>query len=114
MKARTFKSVCAQGDIYIRKIAALPAGAVPIPAEKGRLIVTHSETGHHHVMDAGTVTMHRLPDSIMDCFLVVDKPTDLTHLRPHDTHAPIRFEKGTYHVRRQREHTPEGWRRVED
>lgn len=110
----TFKNVCAQGDIYIQKVDALPANAVAVAPEKGRLIVTHSETGHHHVMDAGDVTMHRLPDSIMDCFLVVEKPTALEHLRPHDTHEPILFEKGTYHVRRQREYTPEGWRRVED
>ncbi len=111
---RTFKNVCAQGDIYIRKIEALPAGTEAIKPEKGRLIVTHSETGHHHVMAADTVTMHRLPDSIMDCFLVVKEPAVLEHLRPHDTHEPIKFEKGTYHVRRQREYTPEGWRRVED
>lgn len=111
---RTFKNVCAQGDIYIRKVSDLPKGAVAVPAEHGRHIVTHSETGHHHVMDADGVTMHRLPDSIMDCFLVVDKPTSLEHLRPHDTHEPIMFDKGVYHVRRQREHTPEGWRRVED
>lgn len=111
---RTFKKVAAQGDIYIRKIDALPNGTEPVKPEKGRHIVTHSETGHHHVMEADGVTMHRLPDSIMDCFLVVDKPTTLEHLRPNDTHEPIKFEKGTYHVRRQRENSPEGWRRVED
>lgn len=111
---KTFKNVAAQGDIYIRKIDALPANAVPVPAEKGRLIVTHSETGHHHVMGSDTVTMHRLPDSIMDCFLVVDEPTALEHLRPHDTHESIMFDKGVYHVRRQREYVLEGWRRVVD
>ncbi len=111
---KTFKNVCAQGDIYIRRINALPANAVPVPTEKGRLIVTHSETGHHHVMAREHVTMRRLPDSIMDCFLVVDEPTALEHLRPHDTHEPIMFDKGVYHVRRQREYVPEGWRRVED
>lgn len=111
---RYFKKVCAQGDIYAMRIDHLPAGAVVVPAEKGRVIVTHSETGHHHVMAADTVTMYRLPDSIMDCFLVVNEPATLEHLRPHDTHEPIKFEAGVYHVRRQREHTPEGWRRVED
>lgn len=111
---RTFRNVCAQGDIYIQKIGVLPAGAVPVKPENGRHIVTHSETGHHHVMDDDGVTMHRLPDSIMDCFLVVEKPTALEHLRPHDTHEPILFDRGTYHVRRQREYTPEGWRRVDD
>jgi hypothetical protein len=112
---KTFKNTCAQGDIYIRKIDALPKGVVAVPRENGNLIVTHSETGHHHVMEAPEVTMHRLPDSIMDCFLVVGSGgAVLEHLRPHDTHETIRFEPGVYHVRRQREYTPEGWRRVED
>ncbi len=111
---KTFKDYCAQGDIYISRVAALPKGAIKTDAEHGRVIVTHSETGHHHVMDADSVTMYRLPDSIMDCLLVVDRPTELRHLRDHDTHEPILFEKGIYHVRRQREYTPEGLRRVED
>jgi len=111
---RTFNTVCAQGDIYIKRIDALPPKAVKVAPEGGNVIVTHSETGHHHVMDADTVTMYRLPDSIMDCLLVVDQPTTLRHLRAHDTHEPILFEPGTYHVRRQREYTPQGWRRVED
>ena len=111
---RTFNTVCAQGDIYIKRIDALPANAVKVAPENGVVIVTHSETGHHHVMDADTVAMYRLPDSIMDCLLVVDQPTALRHLRQHDTHEPILFEPGTYHVRRQREYTPQGWRRVED
>lgn len=111
---RTFKNVCAQGDIYIRRVDALPEGVVAVAPENGRLIVTHSETGHHHVMGGDAVTMYRLPDSIMDCFLVVKEQADLVHLRPHDTHETIRFEPGVYQVRRQREYTPEGWRRVED
>ncbi len=111
---KTFQNFCAQGDIYIKRVEALPANAIAEKAEHGRVIVTHSETGHHHVMDADTVTMYRLPDSIMDCLLVVSAPTELQHLREHDTHEPILFSEGTYHVRRQREYTPEGFRRVED
>lgn len=111
---KTFENFCAQGDIYIRRIEKLPANAVAVKPNNGRVIVTHSETGHHHVMDATNVKMYSLPDSIMDCLLVVDQPTALEHLREHDTHEPIMFEKGVYHVRRQREYTPEGFRRVED
>lgn len=111
---KTFKNFCAQGDVYIRRVNAIPSNAEKAAPENGHVIVTHSESGHHHVMDADNVTMYRLPDSIMDCLLVVDKPTALEHLREHDTHEPILFEKGTYHVRRQREYTPEGFRRVED
>ncbi len=111
---KTFENICAQGDILIRRIESLPAGVERVAPENGVVIVTHSETGHHHVMDAGAVTMHRLPDSIMDCLLVVNRPTELRHLRAHDTHEPILFAPGVYHVRRQREYTPEGFRRVED
>lgn len=111
---RTFNKVCAQGDVYIRKIDKLPANVERVEQINGKVIVTHSETGHHHVMDAEAVTMYRLPDSIMDCLLVVDKPAALEHLRSFDTHEPILFEPGVYHVRRQREYTPEGFRRVED
>ena len=110
-----FKNVCAQGDIYIRRVSALPANAVPAQPENGKYVVTHSETGHHHVMERARVKMYTLPDSIMDIFLEVEEGGALLeHLRPHDTHETISFDKGTYHVRRQREYTPEGFRRVED
>lgn len=111
---KTFQKQCAQGDILITKIDALPANAEEVKPEGSHVIVTHSETGHHHVMERQHVKMYRLPDSIMDCLLVVSAPTPLVHQRPHDTHEPIMFGEGIYHVRRQREYTPEGFRRVED
>lgn len=111
---KTFKTQAAQGDILIIKIDALPDGVEEVKPKGADVIVTHSETGHHHVMDRKTTRLYRLPEEIYECFLVVDAPTPLTHLRPHDTHEPIMFEPGTYRVRRQREHTPEGYRRVED
>lgn len=110
----TFTDTCAQGDIYIQRIDALPDGLTKAAPEKnGKLIVTHSETGHHHVMDAAHVSMFS-NDNPMVCYLYVEQPTALEHLRQFDTHAPISFQPGNYKVNRQREHTPEGWRRVED
>lgn len=112
---RTFDKVCAQGDIHIMRIdGTLPKDAKEVEPKNGKLIVTHSETGHHHTMDATKAKLYELPDSIMDCLLVVENETTLDHNRPHDTHEAIRFKPGTYRVRRQREYTPEGWRRVED
>lgn len=113
---RTFKNTCAQGDIYIRRVESVPSNAVEAkPENDGRHIVTHSETGHHHVMEATRVKMFTIPDSIMDIFLQVEEDgVTLEHLRPHDTHETISFNKGIYHVRRQREYVPEGYRRVED
>lgn len=114
---KTFKNFAAQGDVYFRRVAdGIPAGATRVEPVNGYLIVTHSETGHNHVMEAtrGNVEMYNLPDDIMNCLLVVKEPTALEHLRSHDTHEPIMFDAGTYQVRRQREYTPEGWKRVED
>jgi len=111
---RTFNNICAQGDVYIRKIDKMPEGVTPVEPIKGKVVVAHSETGHNHVMLAERVKQYRLPDSIMDIFLEVETATALEHLRPHDTHESIMFEPGFYHVRRQREYTPEGFRRIED
>jgi hypothetical protein len=111
---KTFKNLCAQGDILIRRVDKLPPGVVPVAPEGGRVIVTHSETGHHHVMLAERTKAYKLPDSIMDIFLAVEEGDTLEHLRQHDTHESIRFEPGIFHVRRQREYVSEGFRRVED
>lgn len=113
---KTFNNAIAQGDIYFRRIENLPEGVVAVPSERGTVIVAHSETGHNHAFaDDKAVTMYRLPDSIMDCFLVFNKDAVLEHRRPHDTHESIQFKTGDIvHGRRQRENAPEGWRRVED
>jgi len=111
---KTFTKAAAQGDIYIMRIAELPAGLVRVAPENGRVVVAHSETGHNHVMDAERVEMYRLPDEIYECFLVVKEVTPLEHLRAWDTHESLLHEPGIYRVRRQREHVPEGWRRAAD
>ena len=91
----------------------LPDGLKKAEPENGKIIVTHSETGHHHVMEANDAEMFQGPD-LLTAFLLVRKTTRLEHLRPHDTHEAIAFEPGSYEVRRQREHVPEGFRRVAD
>ena len=117
---KTFNEVCAQGDVLILRADAIPASAVPVAATSGCIVVTHSETGHHHVMvldreaDVPAVEMFSSSNNPLLAWLKVNRPTALEHQRPHDTHEPIMFEPGLYEVRRQREHTPEGWRQVQD
>lgn len=121
MTPKTFAAICAQGDVLIRKIDALPAGLTEVPPVDGRIVVTHSETGHHHTMTLDrpkgrakpAVRMYQGSNPLI-AWLEVNRPTALEHLRPHDTHAPIQFAPGIYEVRRQREHAPEGWRKVID
>ncbi len=106
----------AQGDLYIRRVDQLPKGVDAVSSEGGKVIVGHSETGHHHVMTADRTTMYRLPEEIYSCFLVVREADELRHLRSFDTHESYQLPPGTYEVRRQREraHVPEGWRRAQD
>lgn len=113
---RKFNNTCAQGDILIRRIDRLPEGIVPVTPENGRVVVTHSETGHHHAMTMDRTKLYSVPESKgMEMILhVLDGGDVLEHLRPHDTHESIAFAPGYYTVRRQREHVPEGFRRVED
>lgn len=112
---KTFKRTAAQGDLYFTRVKALPKGTVVVPPTGGRVIVDHSESGHHHVMEAEHVTMHKLPDEIMECFLVVNAPTALRHEKDSvDRHEDLGFEPGIYKARRGREWIPEGWRMSND
>ena len=108
----------AQGEAALEKIPddyAIPDNAKPVEPVGGTIIVSHSETRHHHVMAAPRVKMYTLPESITRALLVVDEPDVLTHLRDFDTHESITFDKGKYMVRLQQERTGlEGWRRVRD
>lgn len=116
---KTFKDQCAQGDLYIRRIPAIPANATPMQAEKGRFVVAHSETGHDHVIAERPGVQAFVTDDPMVMYLRVIEATEQTealleHLRSFDTHETIAIPPGDYELRRQREYTPEGWRRVED
>jgi hypothetical protein len=116
---KTFQNQAAQGDLLIRRIEALPANAKPATPENGQYIVAHSETGHHHVIaDRSNVVLYTTDDPMVSYLQVVEAAdaaeTLLEHLRSFDTHETIAIPPGVFELRRQREYTPEGWRRVED
>lgn len=107
----------AQGDVMLIPVASLPdAGHAPAATENGAFVVTHSETGHHHVvLERPTVRMYQDTMDLFRSWLVVEgEPADLEHLRPTDTHETVRLEPGVWEIRRQREYAPEGWRRAAD
>ena len=120
----TFKMACAQGDVYISRVQDIPKGLISAMPENGRIVVTHSETGHDHVMQVDrakgepAVEMFNEKDNPLISWLKVNRPTTLEHLRPYDTHESILFNPGSYKVHRQREYTLEpnsnGFRQVYD
>lgn len=114
---KTFNKQAAQGDMILRRVAKVPDGFKPVATDaQGRHVVTHSETGHHHWIGGETATLYREKDEnqMVSYIEVKAGGTDLIHERPWDTHETLHIEEGVYEVRRQREYTPEGWRRVED
>lgn len=105
----------AQGDVLFRRIKEIPPGLTEKPREKHGIVVAHSETGHHHIIpDAAVAHFMDTKGNGLISYLRVDTSADVVHLRPFDTHETIRLGAGAWEVRRQREYTPEGWRRVED
>ena len=103
-----------QGDLMIRRIMALPENVMVGSREGDHHILAHSETGHHHVVDANLAD--RFIDQMNDfiSYLSVSSDVEIEHLRSFDTHDPLLLTPGLYEVRRQREYVPEGFRRVED
>lgn len=106
----------AQGDCVFIPVAALPKEVIEQKREDGRLIVAHSETGHHHAVDNPEARLfEKLQRDPMVCFLAVDgDEAELVHHREHDTHETVCLTKGIWEVHRQEEYTPAGWRQVQD
>lgn len=103
------KQLAAQGDVIFRKVDKLPPGCTKQPNR----VVAHSETGHNHVASGGTLYQK----NAMLSYLVTNGPVKVDHHRSYDTHETLELlgeGETVWEIRRQREHTPEGWRRVED
>lgn len=110
-----FGNLAAQGDIVLRRVSRVPDGATSIEPRGGKHVVAHSETGHHHTIDAEGVRFFGTSDPLV-CYLRVDcEHAELVHHRPVNPHESYGFGKGdVIEIRRQREWTPEGWRTVQD
>lgn len=121
--AKILKNFAAQGDFIIRRIKEIPKGVDVVKPENGKYVVAHSETGHNHVMDTEGVTAYK-PSGVKEADLYTlffdvqqltgDDLVEINHLRSFDTHESILVPPGQYEIRRQREYTPEGFRRAAD
>lgn len=115
---KTFTKMAAQGDFIIFRVNEIPANIEPIEAEGEHIVVAHSETGHNHVMERTNVKAFKEAGTkevdLYKLFLLVDKPTEINHLRSHDTHETLLVPPGKYEIRRQREYVAEGFRKAQD
>jgi len=111
---KNFKKSAAQGDLLLIKINELPESIKEIDSVDGKHVVAHSETGHHHSVDATHARYFEGGGNEMVCYLSIASDTELFHDRPGDAHESITITKGYYEARRQRENSPMGDRRVAD
>lgn len=113
---KSFSKIGAQGEITIRRIGDVPKnrtrrnGCTPLALENGRLVIGHSETGHHHVLSrndgADVMVLDRPPEGMRILYAILENSTSLDHLRDHDTHDSIVLPPGEYEFRIAREYDP--------
>ena len=102
----------AQGDLNIFAVDAIPTGLAEAKPTNGQHVLAHSETGHHHVIDGNTVRVYEVDE--FESYLDVQEPSNVVHMRSFDTHETVELPPGQYRITRQREYTPEGFRRAAD
>lgn len=109
----------AQGELLIIPCDSIPSTAKKVSPSNGQLIVGHSETGHHHVIDVMERPVAEMYEPAGDEFTAFIKTcgdgADLKHLRPFDTHETVHLASDKmFKIKRQRVATPDGWKRAED
>lgn len=105
----------AQGDMLITPCDKIPDGFNKAnPESDGVHILTHSETGHHHVMASTGVDFYQAANDSFVAYIDVKKETVLRHLREQVPHKTMLFPVGLFRINRQGEQTPKGWERVAD
>lgn len=113
------KVIGAQGEITIIAIAAVPTGIQTKPVDRTDKgwIISHSESGHHHLLTGGDV-MERTDNvaaGMQVLYALLEEPAELVQDAgvPHDSYS---LAPGAYEFRISREFDPfaEQARRVAD
>lgn len=97
----------AQGEITIFRIDRMPeATTAPVERSDGGTIISHSESGHHHVLSHGDVMERRdAPAGMRVLYAIVDRPARL-YQSAAVPHEPIVLDPGLYEFRCAREFDP--------
>lgn len=108
-----------QGEVRIVKIDALPENMQTRAVQKTPhgYIISHSESGHHHVLTGGDVLERtdRVPDGMQIFYAILDEPKSFIQ-DAANPHGGYDLDPGIYEFRVSREFNPfaEQARRVAD
>ena len=115
----TKEIIGAQGEITIIRVAALPEGFESKPAERTAKgwIISHSESGHHHLLTGGDVMERtdKVPAGMQVLYAILEQPAALIQ-DAAVPHGGYDLPAGLYEFRISREYDPfaEQARRVAD
>lgn len=99
----------AQGEIMVFRVSELPSGLTPLSERDnaGRPIISHSESGHHHVLDRPATVLEQPnpPAGMRILYALLEEPASLIQSadQPHGQHD---LPPGTYEFRIAREFDP--------
>lgn len=111
------QNIGAHGEITFIRVDALPDDFISDAAQNGEFIVAHSETGHHHVLDADGVEYMADKEDALVAWARIQREhgAPLKHKRANDTHRTLTIAPGLYKIRHARERDLAGEvRRVAD
>jgi len=101
--------VGAQGEITVFRVGKLPSGLVASMEKdrRGRPIISHSESGHHHVLDRAVVVLEKPnpPAGMRILYALLEEPTALIQ-DAEDAHGQHQLDPGVYEFRIAREFDP--------
>lgn len=112
-------AIANQGEIRIDRLSAAPdAEMKPFEEKNGKgFIISHSEQGHHHILEGDVEVMERVksPAGARILQAIVKEPTRLFQ-DASVPHEPVMLDPGIYEFRIKREYDPflEQARRVAD
>ncbi len=99
----------AQGEITLFRVSQMPDGLVPFNDKDslGRPIISHSESGNHHVLDRAVCVMEKpdAPVGMRILYALLEEPTMLIQdaADPHGSHT---LDAGVIEFRIAREYDP--------
>jgi len=98
-----------QGEVRIIKLSRKPRlkGCRPVASDAYGTIISHSESGHHHILTGGDV-MERtkdVPAGMRVLYAILTEPAKLEQTAP-GAHGAFDLAPGVYEFRCSREYNP--------
>lgn len=102
--------ICAQGEITVFRIdGEMPTGLVMHTEidKRGRPIISHSESGNHHILDRAVMVMEKpdAPQGMRILYALLEDPVSLIQ-DASDAHGSHDLGAGLYEFRIAREFDP--------